>query len=172
MAQQPEQTPAAVVRNKWAAIVDSLLSLPTLVAVMIGLCMIYVYRTSAGDGNITDIAFARGLITLLFSVGTIAIAVVLTFAALFQTDADAKDRFARGKEVLTILIGILGTIVGFYFGSLNIDSERPIIQSISPASIPATVDSEITIHGEGFGGAPVLILGGASLPVSTHLQTR
>ena len=28
-----------------------------------------------------------------------------------------KERFDRGKEVLSLLIGIFGTIIGFYFGS-------------------------------------------------------
>jgi hypothetical protein len=30
---------------------------------------------------------------------------------------DYKERFALAKEVLTILVGILGTIIGFYFGT-------------------------------------------------------
>jgi len=30
---------------------------------------------------------------------------------------EEKEVFDRGKQVLTILIGVLGTIVGFYFGS-------------------------------------------------------
>ena len=30
---------------------------------------------------------------------------------------DLDKRFALGKEILTLLIGILGTIIGFYYGS-------------------------------------------------------
>jgi chemotaxis protein histidine kinase CheA len=63
----------------------------------------------------------RGFITFLISFGTIAIAIMLVIAA-FISEGDnnktpLKERFEMGKGVLTALIGILGTIVGFYFGS-------------------------------------------------------
>lgn len=60
--------------------------------------------------------YARGLITYLFAIGTIGIAVVLVLSALLGEDS-IKERFARGKEVLSLLIGVFGTMVGFYFGS-------------------------------------------------------
>jgi hypothetical protein len=37
-----------------------------------------------------------------------------------------KDRFALGKEILSILIGVLGTIVGFYFGSSVSGQMQPL----------------------------------------------
>ena len=63
----------------------------------------------------------RGLITLLFSVGKMVIAVVLILTAVFHDEDEdkAKARFDRAKEVLTLLIGVFGTIVGFYFGSVG-----------------------------------------------------
>jgi hypothetical protein len=69
--------------------------------------------------------FARGLITFLFAFGTIGIAVIIALS-VFTSSADpeeAKQRFYRAKEILTILIGILGTIVGFYFGATKNLSE-------------------------------------------------
>jgi hypothetical protein len=168
MAARDEETPLGVMRTKTTALLKTVFSLPAAVAVMIGLCMLYVYRTGGVEGDISDVAFARGLITLLFSVGTIAVAVVLTFAALFQNHDDAKERFDRGKQVLGILIGILGTIVGFYFGSLSPDAERPLIQSVSPTELTAGEDAEVAIAGEGFGSAPLVILGAESLPIKSH----
>jgi hypothetical protein len=79
--------------------------------------LIFVWYTSRGQ--IQDVEFARGMISLLFGVGTIVIALILTLAAIFQDDVPAEDRFKSGKEILTILIGVFGTIIGFYFGSLN-----------------------------------------------------
>jgi hypothetical protein len=58
---------------------------------------------------------ARILITFLVAVTTVAIAVLATLTAMVVREY--KERFALAKEVLTLLVGILGTIVGFYFGS-------------------------------------------------------
>ncbi len=62
---------------------------------------------------------ARGLITFLVAVTTVGIALILTVFIVVTNDAGAKDKFIQGKEVLTGLIGVLGTIVGFYFGSVG-----------------------------------------------------
>lgn len=63
--------------------------------------------------------FARGLITYLFAVVTISIAAILVLSALTAAGdwAAMKDRFDAGKEVLSLLLGVFGTIIGYYFGS-------------------------------------------------------
>jgi hypothetical protein len=62
---------------------------------------------------------ARGLITYLFAVVTIGIAVALVLNTLVgPKPSDANDsRFQRAKEVLSLLLGVFGTIVGYYFGA-------------------------------------------------------
>ena len=77
--------------------------------------------------NIGEMKHARGVITVIFSVGTISIALILVMAVLFSkwTDREGKDltdRFEAAKQVLTMLLGILGTIVGFYFGTSTDDA--------------------------------------------------
>jgi hypothetical protein len=62
-----------------------------------------------------DQAFARGLITFLVSLATIALGFILVVSALFGATND--NQFRRAREVFMALMGILGTIVGFYFGT-------------------------------------------------------
>ena len=69
---------------------------------------------------LSSISGARGLITFLVAIGTIAIAVILTLASVIMEASDEgvlKERLSKGKEILTVLVGVLGTIVGFYFAS-------------------------------------------------------
>ena len=69
-------------------------------------------------GSLADQKVARGLITFLIAITTVGIAIILAISTLVLTEGDAGDkRFDRGKQVLTTLIGVLGTIVGFYFGA-------------------------------------------------------
>jgi hypothetical protein len=57
----------------------------------------------------------------------VGIAIILAISTLVLTEGEEGDkRFDRGKQVLTILIGVLGTIVGFYFGS---PTEQPQISA-------------------------------------------
>ena len=58
---------------------------------------------------------ARVLITFLVAVSTVAIAFLAILTAMVIREY--KERFALAKEILTLLVGILGTIVGFYFGA-------------------------------------------------------
>jgi hypothetical protein len=75
----------------------------------------------AGGGflvSLQNLEIARGLITFLVVFTTVVIAIILVFYIATSTlqGQDVKDRFGFGKEILTALIGILGTILGFYFG--------------------------------------------------------
>lgn len=69
-------------------------------------------------GNLADKEVARGLITFLIAVTAVGIAGILFMFTILSKDCDGGDkRFDRGMQVLSVLIGILGTIVGFYYGS-------------------------------------------------------
>jgi hypothetical protein len=76
-------------------------------------------------GKLAKPEVARGLITFLITITTAGIAIILAVSTLVLTEGDAGDkRFDRGKQVLTTLIGVLGTIVGFYFGSANENAQQ------------------------------------------------
>src|SRR5712692_3437777 len=97
--------------------------LPTLVYIAIAVAILVVigWGLSQDHGilqELKDITVARGLITFLIAVTTMGIAIMLAISTIFSKDGDDGDkRFDKGKQVLSVLIGLLGTIVGFYFGS-------------------------------------------------------
>lgn len=62
---------------------------------------------------------ARGLITFLFGFSTIALFIFFGIATFWVSVNELKDRFDRAKDILGLIIGIFGTILGFYFGSLG-----------------------------------------------------
>jgi hypothetical protein len=116
-----------------------------LALIAVGVLVIIFWALFINDdfnGLIEKENFARGLITFLFAFGTIGIAVIIALS-VFTSSADpeeAKQRFYRAKEILTILIGILGTIVGFYFGATQNLSETD--RSINNPSGSTTVVTE------------------------------
>jgi hypothetical protein len=71
---------------------------------------------------------ARGVITFIFATGTIGIALLVALGALIGDKDDA--RLAKAKDVLTVLIGIFGTILGFYFGTANGNAQKLEIADI------------------------------------------
>ncbi len=121
MATDPEPTQKAS-KYKLADFLRQVTSLPGIVSIAVIMAMLFLYvfaQSTPGQAGIDSVDYARGMITLLFTVGTVIIALLLTLSAIFLTGADAKERFDRGKEVLSLLIGIFGTIIGFYFGSAS-----------------------------------------------------
>ncbi len=68
--------------------------------------------------GMAKVEYARGLITYLFAVVTIGTSVLLVVSALTSgADEHHEKQFQRGKEILSLLLGVFGTIVGFYFGA-------------------------------------------------------
>ena len=104
---------------------------------------------SGALARMNNIATARGAITFLFALGTITLAVMLVGSSLFthiKSDEESerrKERFNQGKEILSILIGILGTIVGFYFGAINsTDSNQALSVSVPQIVNPSPAPGE------------------------------
>jgi len=95
----------------------------------------FVWVLSSGITNVKDLAdldIARGLITFVITVATVAIAMMLALTAIVTRDFD--KRIAVGKEVLTILVGVLGTIVGFYYGAATTKKDTGQSGASAPAA--------------------------------------
>jgi hypothetical protein len=91
----------------------------TILLILVGVTLLIGANVIGWDnGNVltrmSTHEFARGLITYLFAVTTIGTSVVLVLAALMREISE--EAYTRGKEILALLLGVFGTIVGFYFG--------------------------------------------------------
>lgn len=92
--------------------------------------------------DMAKVEYARGLITYLFAVVTVGTAVLLVVFVLMGTvDDNHKEQFDRGKEILSLLLGVFGTIVGFYFGAEVAKGAQQILKVASIHLSAPTVEA-------------------------------
>src|SRR5262245_16826820 len=101
--------------------------------------------------------FARGLITYLFTIVTVGTAVVLIISGL---TGGSKEQFDRGKEILGLLLGVFGTMVGCYFGS-EVSHARPRLSLTAPllSATEVAAGEKISVTALVQGGSPPYRLG-------------
>ena len=127
----------------------------------VGLVLLYfILSQISGEHTILPslgrIEVARGLITFLIAIATVLIMLFLTGSAIFAGD-EYEKRIIVGKEILGTMIPILGTIVGFYFGSTVVAQEGAQALITSPIVISneqPKVGDTITIMSLVAGGTP------------------
>lgn len=121
--------------------------------VLLVFVLLWVIYQATSDTEILrllgQVPVARGLITFTVTVGTIGVALALIGAAFISQAKDIKDRLNIGSQVLTALIAVLGTIVGFYYGTsdngsglFNISAQNVTPESIAPGgtlTVAATI---------------------------------
>jgi hypothetical protein len=97
---------------------------------------------------------ARGLITFLITATAAALFIIMAISTIVGSEgADGDKRFDRGKQILTMLVGILGTIVGFYFGTAAGSSQTPIkVTDLKVEPAQAAKGGKFTISGTVSGG--------------------
>ena len=105
--------------------------------------------------------YARGVITYLFAVVTIGTSVVIILSALMgKDDAHAKEQFQRGKEILSLLLGVFGTIVGYYFGSTPSNAAHDFrLSAVHVAAPTANAPDQVAIQAVASGGTPPYVYG-------------
>jgi len=105
--------------------------------------------------NMANREYARGLITFLFAVVTIGTALVLVVSALVGSSSEREEkRFQQGKEVLSLLLGVFGTIIGYYFGSTFQAAHNPSLRVSALELFPGTAKPGDTVI------ARALVVGG------------
>lgn len=119
-------------------------------------CLIYKLLGGVGSVSFPELAkteYARGLITYLIGVGTIIIAAILVLTAVIGSgDEQSEKSFNRGKEIFTALIGIFGTILGFYFGTQK--TEKAPLEITAPVVAESRNGNSAAIAATVSGGKP------------------
>jgi hypothetical protein len=110
-------------RQKWwentSSFIFSVLGIITLFT-LLAVLAVSLFTHNGPLEELGNLEIARGLITFLIAFTTVGIALILTISTVVTQDSPENDkRFDRGKQVLTTLIGVLGTIVGFYFAGIQ-----------------------------------------------------
>ena len=106
--------------GKWYTAVSWTSGIPFLFFGVLGGVVLYTILTGLQDpkllGLLQYIPTSRGLITFLVTLVTVTIALILALSTIVSNSPDRSERFKDGKDLLFALIGVLGTIIGFYFG--------------------------------------------------------
>jgi hypothetical protein len=100
---------------------------------------------------------ARGLITFLFAFATIAIIILIAIATFWMPKEEVEARFNKAKDLLTIIIGVLGTILGFYFGQVVTDRHTANTRDTPQTAAPApTTNTSATFESRPGGVSPLI----------------
>lgn len=136
-------------RQKWwentSSFIFSVLGIITLLT-LLAVLAVSLFTHNGPLEELGNLEIARGLITFLIAFTTVGIALILTISTVVVQDSPENDkRFDRGKQVLTTLIGVLGTIVGFYFAGIQGTGMSALTPAISSTVLPnGTVGAKYT----------------------------
>lgn len=99
---------------------------------------------------------ARGLITFLFSFSTVAIFLLIVVCIFFFKTDELQKRVDHAKDILSLIIGIFGTILGFYFGSMSnksLEADKALyIANVHAEPNIATPGNTVTVTAAALGG--------------------
>jgi hypothetical protein len=149
----------------------SLFALAVFITLAVGL------SNSSFFGSLAQVDQARGLITFLVAVCAVAVILLTAINIFWGNNATFNDRFAAAKDLVTLVVGVLGTILGFYFGTLT--SERLLQLSFdSPASYSVVATgSDINVRATARNGASpynfdLLVVDAEGKPVSKSVDNK
>jgi uncharacterized RDD family membrane protein YckC len=133
----------------WSKLIDSAITWIVPIAIVAGAVLLsaMVWRMTSGDSSIlqklSSPEYARGLITFIFAVVTVAVALFLLLFLTGNYSEEMGKKFALGKEIFTVLIGVFGTILGFYFGSAT-TAERGLTVATPRVANVSTTSATVT----------------------------
>lgn len=80
---------------------------------------------------LADPSVARGLVTFLFAFATISVFVIASIAIFWSNIEEVEKRAGLAKELIAIMIGVLGTVLGFYFGSAEAPAQSAPTEEVA-----------------------------------------
>lgn len=88
-----------------------------LIAAVIGGILLSVFKPQGFFESLRDPSYARGVITFIVALGAVTLGFIVVLFAFFGAIGDSsEERFRRAREIFVTMMGVLGTIVGYYFG--------------------------------------------------------
>ena len=88
-----------------------------LISVVVASVVIGLARPGTFFHSLREPSFARGVITFMVSMAAVTLGFVVVVYAFFgRLDEQSEARFRRAREIFVAMMGVLGTIVGYYFG--------------------------------------------------------
>lgn len=87
-----------------------------LFGIVVIVALTWGLSSPAFRSDVADLAQARGIVMFIFAILTGAI-ILATLVAIFFLDTQYLNRIAHARDLLTVVIGIFGTMVGYYFGT-------------------------------------------------------
>lgn len=95
----------------------------------------FVIAKSPSVLELKNVDASRGFITFVFTLGTISLFLVITAATVFDARSTGDAKYDRAKTILSMLIGIFGTVLGYYFGIADKDADAAPGLQMSPIVI-------------------------------------
>ena len=151
-----EITLSAGKRTKLGFVVDNFQSIVfNIMALALGGAAWYAGGTGLLD-SLANMDVARGLVTFLITVTACGLFIIMTISTIVLDD---EKRFDRGKQLLSMLVGILGTVAGYYYAASNqagLPARGQTLKIAGVTSVPAAakIGTQVTLSAVITGGKP------------------
>jgi hypothetical protein len=126
----------------------------SLFALAVFISLAFGLSNSSFFSSLAQVDQARGLITFLVAVCAVAVIMLTAINIFWGNDAKFDERFKAAKDLVTLVVGVLGTILGFYFGSLTGDRLLQLSLDTPSSYSVVTTGSDIDLRATAKSGTP------------------
>ena len=156
-------------KGRWFALVGGLGKMGLLLfGIAFLIILLFALFSPTFYQSLANVDQLRGMVTFFFVLSATGI-IVLFAMSIFWIDSsdEVTKRFAAAKDLLTIVIGVVGTIMGFYFGTASNSSANLAVSSVAVSPLTVKAGEKAVISAKFIGGAKPysysIIFGSSSL---------